>query len=80
MKDNNMSTYEEFREAVIKDFSENRGNRTDEEVREFLAKNEDVIEDGYGLNKWEFERGDIECDKFMHAGVYACSYTLYMLI
>ncbi|MEJ8751114.1 hypothetical protein WKS98_00600 [Lagierella sp. ICN-221743] len=45
MKDNNMPTYEEFREAVIKDFSENRGNRTDEEVREFLAKNEDVIED-----------------------------------
>lgn len=80
MKDNNMPTYEEFREAVIKDFSENRGNRTDEEVREFLAKNEDVIEDWYGLNKWEFKRGDIERNKFMHAGVYACSYNLYMLI
>ena len=80
MKDNNMPTYEVFREAVIKDFSENRGNRTDKQVRDFLAENEDVIEDDYELNKWEFERGEIDRDKFMHAGVYACSYTLYMLI
>ena len=39
MKDNDMPIYEEFREAVIKDFSENRGNRTDEEVKDFLAEN-----------------------------------------
>lgn len=46
MKGNDMPKYEEFRKAVIKDFSINRGNRTDEEVREFLAENEDVIKDG----------------------------------
>ena len=43
MKDNDIPTYEEFREAVIKYFSENRGNRTDEQVRECLAENEDAI-------------------------------------
>lgn len=80
MKDNDIPTYEEFREAVIKDYSENRGNRTDEEVRVFLAENEDVIEDDYDLNKWEFEKGILNSYEFMHAGVYGCSYTLYMLI
>ena len=80
MKDNDMPTYEEFREAVIRDFSKNRGNKTDEQVELCLVENEDVIKDGYGLNKWQFERGDINREKFMHAGVYACSYTLYMLV
>lgn len=79
-KNNDMPTYDEYKEAVIKYFSENRGNRTDEQVRDFLAENEDVIEDDYDLNKWEFEKGLLNSDEFMRAGVYACGYNLYMLI
>lgn len=80
MKDNDMPTYEEYKEAVIEHFSKNGSNSTDKQVRECLAENEDAIRDGYGLSRWQYERGDIDREKFMHAGVYACSYTLYMLI
>lgn len=80
MKDNDMPTYEEYKEAVIEHFSKNRGNSTDEQVRECLAENEDVIEDDYELNKWEFEKGLLNSDEFMHAGVYACAYNLYLLV
>lgn len=49
-----MPIYDEFREAVIKDFSKNRRNKINEQVELCLVKNEDVIKDGYGLNKWQF--------------------------
>ena len=80
MKDNNIPTYEEFREAVIRDFSKNRGNKTDEQVELCLAENEDIIEADYRTNLWELEKGYIDRDKFMHAGVYACAYNLYLLV
>ena len=43
MKDNDMPTYKEYKEAVMKYFSENKGIRTDEEVRDFLPENEDEL-------------------------------------
>lgn len=73
-------TYEEFKKEIIKHFSETRGNRTDQEVKDFLANNEDVIKADYNTNVWELENGYIDKEKFLGAGVFACSYNLYMLI
>lgn len=76
----NIPSYEEFKNAVIKYFYQTRGNRTDQEVNDFLVNNEDVIKADYNTNVWELENGYIDKEKFLSAGVFACSYNLYMLI
>lgn len=80
MEKTNIPTYKEFRDAVIKDFSKNRGNKTDEQVEYCISENEDIIKGDYKTNVWELESGFIDREKFMHAGVYACAYNLYLLV
>lgn len=76
----NMPSYEEFKNKVIKHFCQIRGNRTDKEVNDFLLDNEDVIIANYNTCVWELENGYIDEEKFLGAGVFACSNNLYMLI
>lgn len=77
---NNIPSYEEFKNEVIKHFSKTRGSRSDKEVNDFLKNNEDVIKADYNTNVWELENGYIDNEKFLGAGVFACSNNLYMLI
>ena len=79
-EEKNTPSYEEFKNEVIKHFSQIRGNRTDKELNDFLVNNEDVIKADYSTNVWELENGYIDKEKFLGAGVFACSFNLYMLI